>query len=226
MRAERARPRRRAASAYGRHEGVYEDEDWTGLEDVVDHHLAHPGLYLRFGRIDVGHSRVRLDAEFRDEVLGGKTSERGLSCYFVERLGPDYVVEPVRASQASYQLPKTYFRDMVEVFLPAIANDQVWLLRGDLIPLPPYRYERYPEPVVVHDYATGSDGEPVLAPGSVRVVKRLTEAEVLDHVRYGDAHNPALGDYRVHGRTVRDQIAAGEHVLYRRDLRRRGRAAR
>lgn len=174
------------------------------IEHRVDPRLDTPSWFLRFGRLDAGPSRVRLDAEFRDEVLGGKRYEAGLSCYFCERHGRDVVIDPPQRGRASYHLGGDYFDTMLALFVPALAHGHVYVFHADLLEVT-FPDDEY-EDVVIHTYRSGSDGEPVVDPASVRDVIRLATEEALDHVRYGGLRSPPLGALRFRWRTVRDHV--------------------
>jgi len=182
-------------------------------EDEIEHKYDRglegpPEWFLRFGRIDTGDSQIRMDAEFVREVLDGKTSERGMSCYFCAKVGANYYLDPPQARSARYHLGASYWRDMLEIFLPAIANDHVYVFHADLVRAPAYQPDG--EEFVWHGYERGSDGEPLVDPDSLRDVVRLTTQEVLDHVYYGPDRGPhavPLGDDRVgHGRATAREV--------------------
>lgn len=164
-------------------------------------------LFIRFGAFDPDQpSRIGLDAEFVRDVMDGKTRESGLSVFFVERKGDVWNIIPPSSRRAAYQTGGSYFQDMLTgIFRPAIANDEVYILRGKLIELVTIEQD-YDEDIEYHTYRIGADGEPVLEPGTISIVQTLTTEEVLDQVKYNNGK--LVGDYNVGwGSTkVRDTI--------------------
>jgi hypothetical protein len=141
-------------------------------------------LFIRFGPIH-GASKVGLGPEWKQET--GKNLEAGTSVYFVKKIGTQFWdIEPVKRYRASYQIPSEYFRQMLsDNFMPAIANDEVYILKGKLIPRVIEEFDDAREENVRYTtYETGSDGEPLIDPYDYQIVKTLTTEEVLDKVSY------------------------------------------
>jgi hypothetical protein len=106
-----------------------------------------------------------MDVEFRNDVLGGKVSEAGLSVYFVEQKGNKWIIQPPESKQASYHLGNSYFNDMLfDIFANSISKEEVYILKGDLVEIEykDYDYGR-DEFVLYKTFIKGSDGEPVIS---------------------------------------------------------------
>jgi hypothetical protein len=194
----RARARRAAATAVAPNPGAAQVVDREYRDPMLDHRL-----FIRFGAFGDEASRVRLDPEFRNEVLDGKNFEAGLSVYaarrFVAADGTAAIaIEPPDLRRAAYheRNATSYFRHMLRGFASAIANDRTYLVTGDVVG------ETYvdvdfalDQTVRVHRAVLGSDGEPLLEPSSVRVVQPLTTDDVLAHL-WWDGSVP-LGQMRM-----------------------------
>lgn len=164
---------------------LFEKNEDEALEVRTDYKMEHPDdhLFIRFGKYS-GASKFGLGSEWRQET--GKMLEPGLSVYFVEKLGDSWNIEPPQRSRAMYHVDSDYFPDMLfDNFMPAIANDEVYILKGKLIPREEIHYdEGYGYDIKWLTYETGSDGEPVIDESAITVVQTLTTDEVLDKVKY------------------------------------------
>lgn len=160
--------------------------------------------FIRFGKFGLGASKVQLGDEWKRET--GKMLEPGLSVYFVTQMGDKWNVEPVDRRKASYQIGSSYFTDMVfDNFLPAIANDEVYIIRAELIPLEWVANDDAREETVLYKtYETGSDGEPVVEPNTIQIIKTLDTDEVLQNVIY-NKWKP-LGEFNGFGRGLLSDI--------------------
>jgi len=153
-------------------------------------------LFIRFGKFDeTTRSRVGLDQEFTKDVMWGKTSENGLSVYFTKKYGKYYEIESPAFGHARYQTggSREYFQHMLwEVFIRPIANDEVYIVTGNLLPVEQLQENSEGEFIFV-TYDTGSDGEPLLDPESVKIVKQLDTQTALDYLTF-EGFQEDLGD--------------------------------
>lgn len=155
------------------------------LTTRVDYMMEHPDdhLFIRFGKYS-GASKFGLGSEWQQET--GKMLEPGLSVYFVNKKGDTWNIEPPQRNRAMYHVDGDYFKDMLyNNFLKPIANDQVYILKGKLLPREEVYYDdAYGEDIRWITYEVGSDGEPVIDESAITVVQTLTTDEVLDTVKY------------------------------------------
>ena len=177
-------------------------------ENIIryDPRLKQENLFIRFGKFGLEPSKIRLDSEFIQDVIGGKKSESGLSVYFAEQNGSTYNIEPPDRKRARYMLDGSYFNDMLQSFLPAIANEEVYLLKGQLIENSYNVYDdAYAQEIEYHEYETGSDGEPLLMPETIKIIKTFSTEEALDYIIYAGRK---IGDTRsgLSSKPVRDII--------------------
>jgi hypothetical protein len=165
--------------------------------------------FLRFGAFGPSASRVRLDEEFRSEVLGGKNFEAGLSVYTAYQLGGGRMeLEVPNLRAAAYHVKAgEYLQDMLAGFVRAIQRDEVYLVTGRVVSVEHvYFDDGREEQVLAQDALLGSDGEPLLDPSTVRVVRRFEDWSALDKVLVGEARRP-IGDVRLwYGRTLRAAV--------------------
>lgn len=165
--------------------------------------------FLRFGAFGRGASRVRLDEEFRREVLGGKNFEAGLSVYVARPIDDGRVVLEVPNLRAAAYHVKAgeYLEGMLSGFVRAIQRDEVYLVTGRVVAVEhTYFDDDREERVLAQDALLGSDGEPLLEPDTARVVRRFEDWSALDLVLVGDARRP-IGDVRLwYGRTLRSAV--------------------
>ena len=152
---------------------------------MLDNNKTH--LFIRFGKYDeTTRSRVGLNQEFKNDVMWGKSQENGLSVYFVKKYGKYYEVQSPNLKQARYQTGGTreYFQHMLwEVFIKPIANDEVYIVTDDLLPVERL-YENSEGEFIFITYDIGSDGEPLLDPGTVKVVKQIDTQTALDYLTF------------------------------------------
>src|SRR3990167_3238336 len=129
--------------------------------------LAAPSnIFIRFGRFSGARSKVGLDPEFRQEVLGGKQYEQGLSVYFAKRFRNGFqLIEPSKR-RAAYGIGSDYFGHMISrIFMSEIARENIFLLKGDLIEEPAVHYDEMADEYIHtgnKTHSVGSDGEPVI----------------------------------------------------------------
>lgn len=182
--------------------------------------------FLRFGAFGRGPSRVLLDEEFRREVLGGKNYESGLSVYEAERLsgGRVRLVVPDRG-RSKYHRSGNYMAEMLDGFTKSIARDDVFLVTGKVVQIEAIGLvDDYGDVFDSIDADTGSDGEPLLVPSSVRIRRRFRDWSALDMILLGDR---PIGDVKLwYGRTLRDAVERYEIEEERERVPRRGRTPR
>ena len=154
----------------------------TILRETTDYKSlgAPSNLFIRFGRFSGGRSKVGLDAEFRREVLAGKQYEAGLSVYFAKPFKNGYQIIEPESRRAAYGIGSNYFGHMISnIFMPEIARENIFLIKGNLIKSPDVYYDDQEEQYVRTGrttYEVGSDGEPVIE--NPRIVKNLSPEEV------------------------------------------------
>src|ERR1035437_7735677 len=113
---------------------LFEEQELPVDKVEVDPKLKSHNLFIRFGNFGIGASKIRLDSEFKNDVLWGKETEAGLSVYFVEQNGEDFHIEAENRKRSAYKIDGGYFDDMVnDLFAKSIANDEVHIVTGDLI---------------------------------------------------------------------------------------------
>jgi len=131
-------------------------------------------LYLRIGQNINSASRFGLDSEWQQET--GKRYEGGVSAYFLRETGKGYEISYPDKRRASYRL-ENYFSNMfLNVLQQPICEGQIYIVKGKLIEIPniemdPEIYSEYKEFLT---YDTGSDGEPLLEPGTVSIIETIT----------------------------------------------------
>lgn len=149
-------------------------------------------LYLRIGQNINSASRFGLDSEWQRET--GKRYENGVSAYFLKRTGKGYEIVHPDNRRASYKL-ENYFSNMfLNVLHQPICEGQIYVVKGKLIEIPnvemdPEIYTDYKEFLT---YDTGSDGEPLLEPGTVSIVETITLEDFINKFYFSG------------GRSVRD----------------------
>lgn len=173
------------------HQKLYKDftdeELYEIAEEYVNDHyrtdlrLTEKRKFLRIG-IPRGLSKVGLDSEWKKET--GKLLESGTSVYM---LGSDNSIRYPDESRASYGIGANYFEHMFNSVLDKeIENGNIFVVTGELIPT----IEEH-EDFVLKTYEVGSDGEPLLIPNTIKIVKKLSlnefkEMKIGDHGRVGD----------------------------------------
>jgi hypothetical protein len=149
----------------------YEDEEAMSFakeksEDVYveDSRLNEHNEFLRIGKLS-GRSKVGLGKEWTDET--GQIYESGMSVYFLRNR--KNIIYPNRR-RAQYGIGGNYFEHMFnEVLNKQIENEEIHIVSGKLIPIIEEIEDR-----VVKTFDVGSDGEPLLEPSSVKVIRKLT----------------------------------------------------
>ena len=144
-------------------------------------------LFLRIGDNFGTSSRVGLDDEWKAET--GKMFESGVSVWFLRKLSGDgdrYMISKPLQEHADYGL-KNYFENMfIDVLFKQISLGEVYVVTGKLIPIetfPPDDAESYVDGdnnIKFYDYLTGTDGEPLLEVGTVKVVERVSLIEFFE----------------------------------------------
>jgi len=130
-------------------------------------------FFVRFGKWS-GASKFGLGSggsyEEPDEWASyGKNYEAGVSVYHVERQreGKGWVLQNVNQREALHSVGGDYWRDMLG---RALKNRKIFLLRGDLVTIEDNNGKKY--------MVYGSDGEPLLVPESIQIIKKLSPWEV------------------------------------------------
>lgn len=139
----------------------------SNIETLMDYRALSSNVYIRFGRWR-GTSRVFLDPEGEKHGPDGfdRKFEAGVSVFSVTpRLTGGFVLERPRADQALYSIGTNYLEYMAKRSKRSIANGHLFLLRGDWVNLDGRRIY-------------GADGEPVLEPGTIQIIKKLKPEEV------------------------------------------------
>lgn len=173
------------------------------------HHLLDHPSFLRFGAFD-GPSRVGLDEEFRREVLGGKRFEAGLSVFEASAMPDGRVkLETPDLRRAAYLVSASdYMPSMLFDRAAAIAKGEVYLVAGEVVSV---RYDLYDdalgEEFDVTDASLGSDGEPLLEPDSVRVLRAYGPDEALEGVVWAGRPIGDIHPWWSRRTTLRDQVA-------------------
>lgn len=185
---------------------IIKDIDDSEKVIIKNEKLNKKNLFIRFGKFSNSPSQIGLDSEFRQDVLGGKTHEDGLSVFFIKEVGKsgEYVIEQPDKNHARYHAASTssYFTNMIEIFYNSIENEEVYIVEGNLIETVEEHYdEARHETIEYHDYSHGSDGEPLLETSSISIVKELTIKEILNNVYYGKSFT-SIGDMKIHGKTL------------------------
>jgi len=133
-------------------------------------------MFLRIG--DFGKSsKFGLDSEWQKET--GKNYESGVSSYFLRPYKDGYMISKPLQSQADYGL-KDYFENMfTNVLFDPIMVGNINIVHGNLIPVYSKEAEEYfsdlekTEYSEFYDYLTGTDGEPLLEVGTVKLIKKI-----------------------------------------------------
>ena len=166
-----------------------------GIEQDIwyDPVLKNKGqLYLRIGQNINSASRFSLDMEWQQET--GKRYESGVSAYFVKRTGKGYEITYPDQRRALYKL-ENYFNNMfLRVLSQPICDGQIYIVKGNLIEISntdmdPEIYTDYKEFLT---YAVGSDGEPLLEPGTVTIEENISIEDFINNFYFRG------------GRTVKD----------------------
>jgi len=130
-------------------------------------------FFIRFGKWS-GASKFGLGVggsyEEPDEWASyGKRYEAGVSVYGVHRHreGKGWVLNSLNQKEALHNVGRDYWSDMLG---RALKNRPIFLLRGDLVTLEDSEKRLH--------MIYGSDGEPLLVPGSIKVIRKLTPWEV------------------------------------------------
>lgn len=162
----------------------------------TDHRLTEKRNYLRIG-VPRGSSKVGLGDEWAQET--GRILESGTSVYM---LGTDGSLRYPDKRRASYAIRGNYFEYMFnEVLNDEIRKGNIFVVTGDLIPI----VEEH-EDFVLKTFDVGSDGEPVLIPSSIKIVKKLSLDE-FRNIKIGDA-NVTIGSIL----NVNDEVNDDENL--------------
>lgn len=172
-------------------------------------------LFIRFGRYDeTTRSRVGLDSEFRNDMMWGKTRENGLSVYFVKKYGKYYEIQAPNHSRARYSTggSREYFQHMLwELFIKPIANDEVYIVTGELLPVESLQENSDGEFVFI-TYDVGSDGEPLLDPETVKVVKQIDTQTALDYLTF-EGFQEDLGEMSIwYNKNIKFKDSVWDHT--------------
>lgn len=145
-------------------------------------------LFLKIGNKINSASKFGLGAEWEQET--GKHYESGVSCYFLSKSGDKYNISKPDQSRADYGL-KNYFVNMfTDVLLIPICLGQINVVKGELETvysqeMAEWYSEQYPEEIEKEteflDYLTGTDGEPLLVPGTVSVIETIDPIQFLEN---------------------------------------------
>lgn len=149
---------------------------------IINEGFNNSHLFIRFGRFarGGGRSRVGLDDEFKNDVLGGKQYESGLSVYFVKPHKDGFMLQGPNRRRAAYGIGHDYFGHMFKnIFMDSINRGDIFLVQGNLIEVPANVEDEMTGEIIStgnKTFEVGSDGEPVIE--NVRIVKRLKPSEV------------------------------------------------